>query len=87
MNEPDSFDVARVLTWAGFGPFRWISGRLGVSDLFDADDRTGIYVLKFKDGSYYVGQTQEVTGRYRQHRDEKRPIEAMTFRSVPSESA
>lgn len=80
----DRFEVERVLAWAGFGEFRHVSGRLGVSDLFDQKRRTGVYVLSFRDGSYYVGKATDVTGRFRDHRDKKDPIEGMAFREVPA---
>jgi hypothetical protein len=83
MTGPDRFEIERLLRWSGFAPFRRTAGRLGVADLFDADARTGIYVLAFNDGSYYVGKASDVTGRYRDHRDAKEPIEAISFRAGP----
>jgi len=80
----DRFEVERVLAWAGFGEFRRVSGRLGIADLFDQKRRTGVYVLSFRDGSYYVGKATDVTGRFRDHRDKKDPIEGMAFREVPA---
>jgi hypothetical protein len=72
---PDRFELERILTWAGFSGFRRVSGRLAVTDLFDPKRRTGIYVLGFRDGSYYVGKATDVTSRFRDHRGSKDPIE------------
>ena len=79
---PDRFEIERVLFWAGFSEFRRVSGLLVVADHFDPERRTGIYVLRFRDGSYYVGKATDVTSRYRDHRDSKDPIEEMAFREV-----
>ena len=79
---PDRFELERILAWAGFSDFRRVSGRLAVTDLFDPRRRTGIYVLGFRDGSYYVGKATDVTSRFRDHRDTKDPIEGMAFREV-----
>ena len=79
---PDHFEIERVLTWAGFSEFRRVSGRLGVADLFDPERRTDIYVLGFRDGTYYVGKATDVTGRFRDHRDNKDPVDGMAFREV-----
>ena len=83
MTGPDHFEIERLLRWGGFGPFRRTTGRLSVADIFAADARTGIYVLAFNDGSYYVGKASDVTGRYRDHHDATEPIEAIAFRAGP----
>ena len=34
-------------------------------------EKTNIYVLKLQGGRYYVGKSQDVIGRYKQHMDGK----------------
>lgn len=80
----DRQSVERWLAYCGFGRFRSVDGRTGVERQFPRL-RSGIYVLAYKDGGYYVGLTIDVRRRFRQHVASKRPIAAIAFRPVSAQ--
>ena len=59
--------MEKILYENKFSSFEYIEKRLTVADLFKPNKRCGIYVLRFCDKSYYVGQAIDVTRRYVQH--------------------
>jgi hypothetical protein len=63
--------------------FVLVRSRPTVADLFKPGRRCGIYVLRFADGQYYVGQAIDVTRRYVQHANAFGDIEEMSFRCFP----
>lgn len=78
-------ELEKRLTFAGFGKFRNVSGEASVIDMFPEDGRTGIYVLCFKEGNYYVGKATDVVDRFRSHAREKCKIEAISFKPVKAD--
>jgi hypothetical protein len=67
----------------GFDPPQDVRGRLSVADLFPVSKgRTGVYLLAFDDGTFYVGQATDVCRRFAQHRDSVGGIVGLTFRAV-----
>lgn len=71
----------------GFPELIDVSGRITIADLFTSSKRrTGIYLLHFPDGDYYVGQAVDVVRRFSQHIKEKGPISGFSFFPVPKET-
>ncbi|MSU74601.1 GIY-YIG nuclease family protein, partial [Candidatus Kaiserbacteria bacterium] len=81
MQKPISSVERRLVYGCGFPPFRSVDGKTSVRHIFP-EARSGIYVLAYKDGGYYVGLSIDVTKRFEQHVVSKRPIAAITFRTV-----
>jgi hypothetical protein len=52
----------------GFSPWKYVQGRTSIADSFKPRRRCGIYVLRFSNEEFYVGQAVDVTIRYAQHR-------------------
>lgn len=67
----------------GFPQFRQVTNRYSVAEMFKPGHRSGIYVLKFDDQSYYVGISIDVVKRFSQHRMRFDDIAAMTFIEHP----
>jgi hypothetical protein len=67
----------------GFSPWRQVHGRASIADFFKPRRRCGIYVLRFSNEEFYVGQAGDVTRRYAQHRKTHTDIEQMAFKQVP----
>jgi predicted GIY-YIG superfamily endonuclease len=61
-------EIRMALKRHGFDLLHRVEGRVSVVDLFARSKRRGIYVLRFADSWYYVGQTKDVVKRYAQHR-------------------
>jgi hypothetical protein len=61
-----------------------VEGRASIADLFKPTNRCGVYILRFADGTAYVGKANEVTRRYSQHRKLHEDITAISFRRVHS---
>jgi hypothetical protein len=51
--------------------------------LLQARRRCGIYVLRFSNEEFYVGEAVDVTRRYAQHRKTHADIEQIAFKQVP----
>ncbi len=49
-----------------------VDGRTSVASAMPADDRKGIYMYRFTDGTYYVGKSVNMVDRYVQHIHEYR---------------
>ena len=56
--------------------------RRTISDCFAKSSRTGIYILHFSNGEYYVGQAKDVVRRYDQHRMKHLDIEYISFKKT-----
>ena len=56
--------VQSILSKYDYPEFQWVSSRPSIADLFKPDKRCGIYILKFSNEFYYVGQAVDVTRRY-----------------------
>ena len=74
--------VRRVLGSYGFPEFAWVHARPTVADLFKPGKRCGIYVLRFSDDCFYVGQAVDVVRRYGQHGRIHQDIQEMSFALV-----
>ena len=59
-------------------------GRASIADFFKPRRRCGIYVLRFSNEEFYVGQAVDVTRRYAQHRKTHTDIVQMAFKQVPT---
>ena len=62
-----------------------VRSRPTVADLFKPEERCGIYVLRFTNGHYYVGQAVDVTRRYVQHLKIWDDIQELSFSCVPQD--
>lgn len=74
-----------MLEVMGFSRWRHVHGRASIADLFKPQKRRGIYVLRFSNGEFYVGQAVDVTRRYAQHRKTYSDIEEIAFKPVPKD--
>ena len=72
-----------MLEAMGFSPWRQVHRRASIADFFKPRRRCGIYVLRFSNEEFYVGQAVDVTRRYAQHRKTHADIEQMAFKHVP----
>src|SRR3954469_22456104 len=64
---------------------RWTTANLeSLSPMIPPDQRCGIYVLEYDDGTRYIGQAIDVVRRYAQHRHARGPIQAVEFAQVPA---
>lgn len=70
-----------VLSELGFSPPVSTSGRLSVADLFPRTKRRGLYVLHAGD-EHYLGLTENVARRYREHLERHPDVQALSFRAV-----
>lgn len=74
---PDSSNWREDL---GFGQVLDIRGRSSIADLFGhSKSRTGIYLLGYLDGTYYIGQARDVVRRFGGHRRNSDDIESFSF--------
>jgi predicted GIY-YIG superfamily endonuclease len=71
----------RLVYGCGFAAFRSVDGKTEVTHILPRQV-AGIYVLSFKDSSFYVGLAKDLAGRFEQHVGKKRPIRAYTSRKV-----
>ena len=74
--------VQVLLSESGFsGPFH-VEGREAIANVLPKSKRCGIYVLHFKDGMHYIGQSIDVTRRYVEHRRNYNDIVQLSFKQV-----
>jgi hypothetical protein len=59
-----------------------VRGRDSVEDLYLLGSRRGIYILYFADGELYVGQTDDVTQSFVEHRKANDDIVKLSFKRV-----
>ena len=63
-----------------------VKGRLSIADLFPkSKSRCGIYLLKFSDDTYYIGQAVDAVRRFAQHRKNYDNIVGVWFQPVKKE--
>jgi hypothetical protein len=75
--------ISDLLEELGFLQTFDVLSKSNLSDFFTSQNRWGIYVLHFQDGSCYVGQSIDVDQRFRTHRrDWTVPILSVSFKSV-----
>ncbi|MCR5888321.1 GIY-YIG nuclease family protein [Hymenobacter sp. J193] len=60
-----------------------VTGRVSIADLFPKSrKRCGIYLLQFRDGTFYIGQAVDAVRRFAQHRKNYDTIEGYWFQAV-----
>jgi hypothetical protein len=62
-----------------------VKGKNSIAHLFTEQTRCGIYLLKFSDKTYYIGQAKDVVKRFRQHCMSYDNIEHLWFQTVERE--
>ncbi len=77
--------MEKLLQELGFAKPEVVKGRYSVADLFKPKDRSGIYVLHFENGQFYVGLATDFVRRYNQHRKNHLDIELVSFKKVKKE--
>lgn len=78
----DRISIDKILNQNQFSSFEWIESRLSIADLFKPDNRCGIYIIRFKNDEYYVGQAIDVTRRFIQHTKNHDDIKEIAFQVV-----
>lgn len=73
--------VKKTLEEYNFPEFVWVYCRPTVADLFKPDKRCGIYVLRFRDNHFYVGQALDVIRRFVQHTKNHDDIQEISFKT------
>ena len=68
-----------------FPEFHEVKGRKSIIHLFNSTMRCGIYILKFSNNEYYVGQSIDIAKRFIQHSKIHQDIEAISFIFVPKD--
>lgn len=66
-----------------FPEFVWVYCRPTVADLFKPDKRCGIYILRFRNNQFYVGQAVDVIRRFVQHAKVHDDIQEISFKTFP----
>ena len=79
------FSLRETLSEQGFSAPEPAQGRSSVADLYKPGRRCGVYVLLFRDGYAYIGQSVDVVRRYSQHIRNHHDIEAISFRTTSVE--
>ncbi len=74
-------EIERVIYELGFTRTYSVQNRNSIIDLFPKK-RSGLYVLHFSNGEYYVGKSVNVVNRFLQHRQNHHDIEKISFRSL-----
>lgn len=72
--------VKESLSLHSFSEFVWVLSRPTIADLYKPDKRCGIYVLRFRNEQYYVGQTVDIIRRYIQHSRVHNDIQEIAFK-------
>lgn len=68
----------------GFSDFDNVTSLKSIANLFGASkSRCGIYLLKFSDDLFYIGQAIDVVRRFSQHRKNHNDIVSFAFQAVP----
>lgn len=74
--------VLKILKHAGFSPSFLVEGCCSITELLPQSSRSGIYVLHFSDGHYYVGKSVGINRRFAQHKLAFGDILGLSFKSV-----
>lgn len=70
----------KIYMKVGFPEINDVSGRFTIADLYpDKSNRTGIYLLSFPEGDYYIGQTVDIVRRFSEHLKSKGAISGLAF--------
>lgn len=77
--------VKKTLEEYRFPEFVWVYCRPTIADLFKPGKRCGIYVLRFRDNHFYVGQAVDVIRRFVQHTKNHDDIQEISFKPFPQE--
>ncbi len=75
--------VKKTIEEFNFPKFVWVYCRPTVADLFKPTKRCGIYVLRFTNNQFYVGQAVDVIRRFVQHVKTHNDIQEITFKTFP----
>ncbi len=75
--------VQKALSKYNFSDFAWVLNMPTVANIFKPDKRCGIYVLRFMNDQYYVGQAIDVVRRYTQHSKVHNDIQEIAFKRYP----
>jgi hypothetical protein len=80
--QPGNSQIHQDLLELGFTVTHHVEGLGTILELFPKDHRCGIYVLHFRNGEYYAGQTKRVTSRYLHHCKRHDDIVLLSFKAV-----
>jgi hypothetical protein len=75
--------VKKILKEYNFPEFVWVYCRPTVADLYKPGKRCGIYVLRFRDNYFYIGQALDIIRRYIQHTKNHNDIQEISFKTYP----
>lgn len=82
MTQTKNFSIVKkTLEEYNFPKFVWVYCRPTVADLFKQDQRCGIYILRFRDDQFYVGQAVDVIRRFIQHTKNHDDIQEISFKT------
>lgn len=73
--------VKETLSNFGLPDFTWVYCRPTIADLYKPGKRCGIYVLRFRDNQFYVGQAVDVIRRFVQHTKVHEDIQEISFKN------
>jgi hypothetical protein len=79
MNRPS---LATAVSRMGFSRLTDVAGRYSVLDLVPPAERCGLYLLHFRTGEVYLGQSVQLCARYAQHATKHADIAQVAFRRV-----
>lgn len=86
MRDLETYEIVkRTISSFKFSDFLWVSNRPSIADLFKPEKRCGIYILRFKNNQFYVGQAVDVVRRFTQHSKVHEDIQEISFRTYPKE--
>jgi hypothetical protein len=74
--------VKKTASEFDFPEFVWVYCRPTVADLFKPDKRCGIYILRFRNNQFYVGQAVDVIRRFVQHAKVHDDIQEISFKTL-----
>lgn len=72
--------VKKVIEEYEFPEFMWVYCRPTLADLFKPEKRCGIYILRFTNDQFYVGQAVDVVRRFVQHVKIHDDIQEISFK-------
>lgn len=76
-------DQARIISTLGFPRLEDVEGRNSIAEQFPASKkRCGIYLLAFRGGLFYIGQSVDIVKRFGQHRLVHDDIVGISFQAV-----
>lgn len=75
--------VKKTISEFKFPEFVWVYCRPTIADLFKPEKRCGIYILRFRNEQFYVGQAVDVVRRFVQHTKVHEDIQEISFKTFP----